>query len=102
MSEFSAEGNSVKFWLRVKPRSRRERLGRTSSGELFLEILAPPVEGKASQAAIDFLAEALRLPRSAVEIVAGGRSRRKLFRISGSPAQETIAKLNALAQRRTP
>ena len=101
MSEFSAEGNSVKFWLRIKPRSRRERLGRGSSGELFLEVLAPPVEGKANQAARDFLAESLRLPRSAVEIVAGERSRRKLVRIGGSPAQETISKLNALAQRRT-
>jgi uncharacterized protein (TIGR00251 family) len=102
VSEFSAEGNSVKFWLRVKPRSRRERLGRNAAGELFLEILAPPVEGKANEAAIDFLAESLNLPRSTVEIVSGGRSRRKLVRISGSPAQETIAKLNALAQRRTP
>ena len=102
MSEFTAEGDSVKFWLRVKPRSCRERLGRNSSGELVLEVPAPPVEGKANQAAISFLAEALGLPRSAVEIVAGERSRRKLVRISGSPARETISKLNALAQRRTP
>ena len=102
MSEFSAEGNTVKFWLRVKPRSRRERLGRNTAGELVLEILAPPVEGKANEAVVEFLAEALCLPRSAVEIVAGGKSRWKLVQITGSPAEKTIAKLDALAQRRKP
>ncbi|HUZ46242.1 MAG TPA: DUF167 domain-containing protein [Terriglobia bacterium] len=102
MSEFSAEGNTVKFWLRVKPRSRHERLGWNAAGELMLEIQAPPVEGKANQAAVEFLAESLRLPRSAVEIVAGEKSRRKLVRITGAPAKETIAKLDALAQRRKP
>jgi uncharacterized protein len=99
VSEFTAEGECVKFWLRIKPRSRRERLGRNSSGELVLEVLAPPVEGKANHAAINFLAEALRLPRSAVEIVAGEKSRRKLVRISGASAEDMIAKLNALAQK---
>ena len=97
MSEFTVECTSVTFWLRLKPRSRRQRLGRNSAGELVLEILAPPVEGKANQAAIRFLAEALDVPRSAVEIVAGERSRRKLVRIVGSSAQETIARLHALA-----
>jgi uncharacterized protein len=100
VNESSAEKNCVKFWLRIKPRARRERLGRDASGELVLEILAPPVEGKANQAAIEFLAKALRLPRSAVEIMAGEKSRRKLMRISGSP--EILAKLDALAPRRTP
>jgi uncharacterized protein len=99
VSEFSAEGNSVKFWLRVKPRSRRARLGWNASGELVLEIPAPAVEGKANQAAINFFAKSLGLPRSAVEIVAGEKSRRKLIRIIGS--RETIAKLDALAPRST-
>ncbi len=98
MSDFTAEGNKVSFWLRIKPRSRRERLLRDSSGGLCLELTAPPVEGKANQAAVDFLAQALRLPRSSVEIVTGAKSRRKLFRIIADSAQETIARLEALAQ----
>ncbi len=97
MSEFTAQGNTVKFWLRVKPRSSRERLRRNAAGELVLEISAPPVEGKANEAAVKFLAESLRLPRSAVEIAAGEKSRRKLVRIAGVSAAETIQKLNALA-----
>jgi uncharacterized protein len=95
---FISEGNAVKFWLRVKPRSRHQRLLRTSSGELFLELTAPAVEGKANEAAIDFLARSLHLPRSSVELVTGARSRRKLFRITSGSAQDTIARLDALAQ----
>ena len=98
MNDFTAEGNAVRFWLKIKPRSRRQRLVRTAAGDLCLELTAPPVEGKANEAAVDFLARALHLPRSSVELVTGSKSRRKLFRITGDSAQETIARLNALAQ----
>lgn len=98
MSEFTAEGNSVRFWLRVKPRSHRQRLLRDSSGGLCLDLTAPPVEGKANEAAVDFLARSLHVPRSSVEIVTGAKSRRKLFRIATDSAQQTIERLNALSQ----
>ncbi len=98
MSDFTSEGNKVSFWLRIKPRSRRVRLLRDSSGGLCLELTAPPVEGKANQAAIDFLAQSLRLPRSSVELLTGAKSRRKLFRITSNSLAETIARLEALAQ----
>lgn len=98
MSDFTAEGNSVGFWVRVKPRSRRQRLVRTSSGELCLELIAPPVEGKANEAAVDFLAKSLRVPRSSVQIVTGTKSRRKLLRIVTHAPQELIERLNVLAQ----
>jgi len=100
MSDFTADGRSVTFWLRVKPRSRRQRLLRNSSGELCLELTAPPVEGKANEAAVDFLAESLRLPKASVEIVTGAKSRRKLFRITTGSAQETMTRLDALAQKK--
>ncbi len=98
MTDFTTEGNTVTFWLKIKPRSSRRRLVRNSSGELCLELTAPPVEGKANEAAVDFLAESLHLPRRSVEIVTGAKSRRKLFRITSGSAQQTIARLEALAQ----
>lgn len=99
MSEFSVEAGGVRFWLRIKPRSRRERLVRTSTGELCLEVLAPPVGDKANGAVIEFLARSLRVPRSAVEIRVGLKSRRKLVRIACEPAVELLARLEALAPR---
>ena len=100
MNEFAASGNSVTFWLRIKPRSRRQRLLRNSSGELCLELTAPPVEGKANEAAVDFLAESLGVPRSAVEMVTGARSRRKLFRITAGSVETIMTRLEALAQQK--
>ena len=100
LADFTAEGNSVTLWLRIKPRARRCRLLRNSSGELCLELTAPPVEGKANQAAVEFLAESLHLPRRSVELVTGAKSRRKLFRITSGSAQQTIERLEALAQQK--
>jgi uncharacterized protein len=75
------EGNAVTFWLRVKPRSSRQRLRLDSAGELRLELHAVPTEGQANAACVEFFARLLRLPRSSIEIVAGEKSRRKLIRI---------------------
>jgi uncharacterized protein (TIGR00251 family) len=100
MTDFTAEGNTVTLWLRIKPRSRRCRLLRNASGEFCLELTAPPVEGKANEAAVEFLAESLHVPRRSVELVTGAKSRRKLFRITSGPAQQTIERLEALAQQK--
>jgi uncharacterized protein YggU (UPF0235/DUF167 family) len=100
MTEFTTDGNTVTFWLKIKPRSSRRRLLRSSSGELCLELTAPPVEGRANEAAVDYLAESLHLPRRSVEIVTGAKSRRKLFRVTSGSAPETIACLEALAQQK--
>lgn len=87
------EGNTVSFWLRVKPRASRERLTVDSSGELRLEIHAAPSEGQANAACIAFLARLLRVPRSNVELVTGAKARRKLFRIRGDA--QTVKALGA-------
>ena len=100
MTDITTDGNSITFWLTIKPRSSRRRLLRNSSGELCLELTAPPVDGRANEAAVDFLADSLRVPRSAIEIVTGAKSRRKLFRITAGHTRETIARLQALAQQK--
>ncbi len=96
MSEFQVEGDNVFFWLRVKPRAGRERLHRSPSGEISLEVLAPPVEGQANEACVQFFARALRLPQACVVIVSGRKSRRKRMRVTGRSAQETIDLLSRL------
>jgi uncharacterized protein len=96
---FRVDGRSVTFWLKVKPRSSRERLGLDSAGDLRLELHAAPAEGQANEACVRFLARALDLPQSSVAIVSGGRSRRKLLRITGHPADEIVATLTALVKK---
>ena len=64
-----------------------------------LEIHAPPAEGEANEACVQFFARALHLPQACVVILAGERSRRKLIRITGRAAAETIKRLETLAGR---
>lgn len=95
--KYQIERENVSFWLKVKPRASRERLVIDSSGELRLELHAPPSEGQANEACVQFFARALRLPQACVVMLSGQRSRRKLIRITGRTGNETVAKLNALA-----
>jgi hypothetical protein len=99
MPEFKVDQATVSFWLKLKPRAARERLAFDSTGELRLDLHAPPSEGEANQACICFFARALRLPQACVTIVSGRRSRRKLIRIAGRSAEETVAGIKALASR---
>ena len=96
MLDFRVERENVSFWLKVKPRSTRERLSVDSSGDLRLEIHAPPAEGQATAACVQFFARALRLPQACVVILSGERSRRKCVRITGRSAEETIKQLKRL------
>ncbi len=95
--DFSIERENVTFWLRVKPRAARERLVLDTADELRLEIHAPATEGQANEACILFLARALRLPQACVVILSGHKSRRKLLRITGRSAAETVSALKTLA-----
>jgi hypothetical protein len=94
--EFQIERENVSFWVKVKPRSARERLAADSSGELRLELHAPPTEGEANDACLRFFARALRLPQACVVILSGHKARRKLLRITGRSARETIAQLRKM------
>ena len=96
MPELKIDGNEVSFWVRVKPRSSRERLRQGNDGDLKLDIYAPAIDGQANEACIRFLAHALRLPRSGVRIVSGERARRKLIRVAGSSPANVVRSIEGL------
>jgi hypothetical protein len=98
MPEFKIERENVSFWLKVKPRASRERLTLDASGELRLELHAAPTEGQANEACVRFFARALRLPQACVALLAGEKARRKLIRITGRSAEETVAQLQLLSK----
>ncbi len=97
MPDFQIDRENVSFWLRVKPRSARESLSLDASGELRLDVHAPPEAGRANEACVRFLARALHLPQSCVVILSGHKARRKLLRIAGPSAAETVGQLMMLA-----
>jgi hypothetical protein len=91
MPDFKVEGENVSFWLRVKPRAAHERLTVDAAGELRLELHAPATEGQANEACVRFMARALGVRQACVAILSGQKARRKLLRVTGRSAQDTIA-----------
>jgi uncharacterized protein (TIGR00251 family) len=67
----------------VAPRSSRPSLGPVVGDRLRVAVTAPPVDGKANAAVVQVLAEALGVPRTAIDIVRGETGRRKTLRIRG-------------------
>jgi uncharacterized protein (TIGR00251 family) len=57
--------------------------GEGSATQLKIAVHAPPLEGRANAALIEYLAEIFSLPKSAIEIVSGETSRSKVFQIRG-------------------
>ena len=81
------------FAVRVQPRARRDAIVGEIGDALKLALTAPPLEGRANQACIEFLAEFLKVPRSSVTIAAGETSRNKVIRIAGLSADELRRRL---------
>jgi uncharacterized protein (TIGR00251 family) len=69
--------------VRVIPRARRSGVAGTRGGALLVRLNAAPVDGAANAELIDVLAGVLGVPRRAITIAAGDRSRSKRVRIAG-------------------
>lgn len=92
-AERAKAGSAVaaEFVVNVIPRAKKTELAGERNGALVVRVAAPPVEGAANDALVDFFARALRVPRGAVRIVAGERSRQKRIAIAGVTADDVRA-----------
>lgn len=79
--------------VRVVPRARRTEAAGVRAGALLVKLAAPPVEGAANEALVAFLAARLGVPRRAVALVSGTRSREKRVAIDGVSATEVARRL---------
>ena len=83
----------VRLRLRIQPRASREEVAGVSGDTIRIRLTAPPVDGAANEALVRFLSDRLRVPRSAIELVAGMAGRTKLVAVSGISAAEAAARL---------
>ena len=83
------------FAVKVQPRARKNAITGIVGNALKLALTAPPAEGKANQALIEFFADFFEIPRSSVSIASGETSRNKLIRVSGISAQHVRERLAA-------
>ena len=87
---------SLLLRLHVQPRAAANALAGVQGDALKLRLTTPPVDGKANQAVISYLAKLLRLPKSALVIKSGQQSRSKTIIIKGADEQQVRTLLAGL------
>ena len=78
----------ARFTVKVHPRARRSAVTGRLGDAWKLDLTAPPVEGKANEECVRFLAELVGVPRARVRIVTGLTSRTKRVEIEGVTEEE--------------
>jgi uncharacterized protein (TIGR00251 family) len=78
----------VTFAVKVHPRAKKNAITGELGDVLKVSLTAPPIDGKANQACIEFFAKLLKVPRSSVTIASGQSSHQKVIRVIGLSAEE--------------
>lgn len=82
------KGNDLLFTVHVRAGCRREGIAGEIDSGLKVEVTAPPIEGKANAAVVKLIAKSLGLPKTAVEIESGEKSKRKRIRVTGATSED--------------
>lgn len=90
----AADGR-ITLTLHIQPGAKKTEFAGLHGDALKIRLAAPPVDGKANEALVKFVAEVLGLPKSAVNLKSGQTSRRKVLEVTGSDRQ-AIARLLTL------
>ena len=78
----------ARFTVKVHPRARRSAVTGRLGEAWKLDLTAPPIEGKANEECVRFLAELVGVSRARVRIMTGLTSRTKLVEIEGVTEEE--------------
>jgi hypothetical protein len=79
------DGTDLVLDVRVQPRASRSEIAGLHGERLRIRLQAPPVDGKANAALVEFVAEAFGIPRARVAIEQGLTGRDKRLRLQGVP-----------------
>lgn len=87
------KANGVTIECRVSPRAGRNAIKRISDGVLHISLAAPPIEGRANEALVNFLSAIFSIPPSKVSITMGKQNRLKVVYLEGLDKETVIKKL---------
>ena len=83
-------GATVEF--RVTPRSSKNRIKGVRGGVVEVALCAPPIDGRANDALVEFASELFSVPKSRISIIRGEKSRNKVLFIEGLDEKTAAAK----------
>ena len=89
MTWFSKTATGYVVAVHAQPGAKRSEISGLHGGRLKMRIAAPPLEGRANEALIDFLAQRLGLSRSKLRVLKGLQGRTKLVEIADTEIDPT-------------
>ena len=93
MLDIQERDGALHLFVRVQPRASKDEIAGEMAGALKVRLQAPAVEDRANEALIEFLAQLLKTPKSAVRILSGERSRTKRIEIRGVMKTQVLSLL---------
>jgi uncharacterized protein (TIGR00251 family) len=87
------DGDAVLLLVHLQPGAKRTAIAGEHGGRLKVAVAAPPIEGRANDALLGWLADRLGLPRRRLHIAAGLQARDKTLRVQGIGADELRRRL---------
>ena len=93
MIPLRAGPDGITFSVKVQPRAKKNAITGELGDALKLSLTAPPVEGRANEACIEFFANLLKVSRGSVTIASGESSRRKTIRVMGLSSEQVQQRL---------
>ncbi len=81
------------FAVKVHPRAKKNAITGEFGDALKVSLTAPPVDGAANAACVDFFAKLLKVPRSSVTIASGQSSRNKTICVAGLSSEQVQARI---------
>lgn len=88
MTWLRASGDGVLLTLHIQPGAKKSEVVGPHGDALKLRLAAPPVDGKANEALIAFLAGELGIPKSQLSLVSGQTSRSKRVAVKNIALKE--------------
>jgi uncharacterized protein (TIGR00251 family) len=79
----------VTFQVRIHPRAKQNAITGELGDGLKVSLTAPPADGRANRACIEFFAKLLKVPRSSVTIASGQGNRNKVIRVDELSARKS-------------
>ena len=95
---YRCEGSIITLVLHVQPGAKRSEVAGLHGDALKIRLAAPPIEGRANEALLRFIADCFHVPLRNVELKQGGQSRHKRVEVRGSdvPPERLLCEGNAV------
>ena len=84
---YRRNGEVITLTLHIQPGAKRTEVSGLHGDALKIRLAAPPIEGRANEALLKFIAESFGVPLRQVELKQGGQSRHKVVAVTGSKVE---------------